>query len=128
MNIAGSEIHTSTNARDLGVTLDRCLTMSTHVSNVWKSVSYALIGNIRQYLDQLGTEKLIHAFAKLDYCNSLLYGLPDKRSSNSNVFRTQPPDLSQKLGKWNTSHQFSVTGYLCINVSSLRFFFLPTRF
>jgi len=84
-NIAGFEIKTSVNARDIGVTLDQCLTMSTHVSNLCKSASFALkrIGNIRQYLDQLSTEKLVHAFvsSKLDYCNSLLYGLPDKEIS-----------------------------------------------
>ena len=65
--------------------LDQCLTMSTHVSNLCKSASFALkrIGNIRQYLDQPSTEKLVHTFvsSKLDYCNSLLYGLPDKEIS-----------------------------------------------
>ena len=51
VKIAGSEIKTSVNARDLGVTLDQCLTMSTRVSNLWRSASFALkrIGNIRQY-------------------------------------------------------------------------------
>jgi len=82
VKIAGSEMKTSANARDLGVTLDQCLTMSTHVSSLCKSASFVLkrIGNIRQYLDQPSTEKLVHAFmsSKLDYCNSLLYGLPDK--------------------------------------------------
>ena len=36
------------------------------------------IGQIRKYLDMYATEKLVHAFitSKLDYCNSLLYGLP----------------------------------------------------
>ncbi|XP_078361189.1 uncharacterized protein LOC144645475 [Oculina patagonica] len=33
VNIAGSEIKTSVNARNLGVTLDQCLTMSTHCCN-----------------------------------------------------------------------------------------------
>ena len=63
MNIAGSEIKTNVNARDLAVTLDQCLTMSTHASNLCKSASFALnrIGNICQYLVQPGTEKLIHA-------------------------------------------------------------------
>ena len=50
MNIAGSETETSTNARDLVVTLDRYLTMSTHVDNLCKYASYTLksIGTIRQ--------------------------------------------------------------------------------
>ena len=59
LNIAGSENKTSVNARDLGVTLDQYLTMSTHISNLCKSASFALkrIGNIHQYLDQPTTEK-----------------------------------------------------------------------
>ena len=36
------------------------------------------IGKIRKYLDEGSTETLVHAFvsSRLDYCNSLLYGLP----------------------------------------------------
>lgn len=64
-NISGSEINTSINARDVGLTLDRCLTISTHVSNLCnKFAADALkrIGNIWPYLDQSSTEKLIHTF------------------------------------------------------------------
>jgi len=100
VNIAGSEIKTSVNARDLGVTLDQCLTMSTHVSNLCKSASFALkrIGNIRQYLDQPSTEKLVHAFvsSKLDYCNSLLYGLPDKEISKIQHIQNSAAQLVTK--------------------------------
>ena len=42
VNIAGSAIKTSVNARDLGVTLDQSLMMSTHVSDLCKSASFAL--------------------------------------------------------------------------------------
>ena len=41
VNIAGSEIKTSVNARGLGVILNQCLTMSTHVSIFCKSASFA---------------------------------------------------------------------------------------
>ena len=60
----------SVNERDLGVTLDQCLAVSAHVSNLCKSASFALkhIRNIRQYIDQPTVGKLIHAFesSKLD--------------------------------------------------------------
>ena len=56
--------------------------MSLHVNKLCQTASYALraIGQIRKYLDRSSAEKLVHAFvtSRLDYCNSLLYGLPDK--------------------------------------------------
>ena len=92
MNIVGFQIMTRVNARDLG-DLDTCLSMSTHIRNFCKSASSALkrTGNIRQYLEQPDAEKLIHAFvsSNLAYCNSFLYGLPDKEISNFNLLRTQ---------------------------------------
>ena len=65
--------------RNLGVHFDELSSMSSHVSKVCKSASYALyrIGKIRQLLDPNSTERLVHAFvtSHLDYCNSLLYGI-----------------------------------------------------
>ena len=55
--------------------------MSPHVNSICKSASFALwkIGKIRKLLDSHSTEKLVHAFitSRLDYCNSLLFGLPN---------------------------------------------------
>ena len=60
--------------------MDSTGTMSAHVSNLCRAASFALwkINKIRNLLDQSSTEKLIHAFitSRLDYCNSLLFGLP----------------------------------------------------
>ena len=38
------------------------------------------IGALRNYVDKLSMERLVHAFisTRLDYCNALLYGLPDR--------------------------------------------------
>ncbi|KAL9978237.1 hypothetical protein ACROYT_G015732 [Oculina patagonica] len=67
-------------ARNLGSVLDRHLTMTSHVNNICRHASLALrnIGRVRKYISQSSTERLVHAFitSKLDYCNSLLYGLP----------------------------------------------------
>ena len=74
-------VHSLTEVRDLGVMLDASGTMSAHVTKLCKSASYALwrIGKIRNLLDRNSTEKLFHAFvtSKFDYCNSLLFGLPE---------------------------------------------------
>ena len=56
------------------------LTMTSHVNSICRSASLAFrnIGRVRKYLSQSSTERLVHAFitSKLDYCNSLMYGLP----------------------------------------------------
>ena len=64
------------------MTLDSCLTLNKHVSVVCSAASLHIrnIGKIRHLLTQSITEKLVHAFitARLDYCNSILYGLPKR--------------------------------------------------
>ena len=82
INIGDTSISPSKTVRDLDVILDNNLTMTSHVNNVCRSASYAIyrIGKLRRYLDAENTEKLVHAFitSRLDNCNSILYGLPDK--------------------------------------------------
>ena len=55
--------------------------ISAHVSKVCGSAFYYLynIRHIRKYLSRETTETLVHAFitSRLDYCNSLLYGVPE---------------------------------------------------
>ena len=66
--------------RNLGVTFDKNLCMDTHITNICKCAFLAIrdIGKIRRYLDKSTTERLVHAFisSRLDYCNSILLGLP----------------------------------------------------
>ena len=68
-------------ARNLGVQLDKNLTMKAQVNNVCKTSSFALhkIGKIRQFLTKEATKQLVHALviSRIDFCNSLLYSLPD---------------------------------------------------
>ena len=56
--------------------------MQSHVNKTCKAGYYYLhnLSRIRKYLDKKTTECLVHAFitSRLDYCNSLLYGLPDR--------------------------------------------------
>ena len=70
---------------NLGAMFDKHLTMSCHINKICRSASLALrnIGRVRKYLNQQSTERLVHAFitSRLDYCNSLLYGLPAKENN-----------------------------------------------
>ena len=67
--------------KNLGPWFDSHMDMATHITKTCGSAFFYLynIRHIRKYLTSECTEKLIHAFitSRLDYCNSLLYGVPD---------------------------------------------------
>ena len=68
-------------AKILGSWFDSHMDMATHITKTCGSAFFYLynIRHIRKCLTSECTEKLIHAFitSRLDYCNSLLYGVPD---------------------------------------------------
>ena len=73
-------IEPTNKARNIGVIFDNTVTMSFHINNVVKGALYHLrnIAKIRKYINVTTAEVLVHAFvnSKLDFCNSLLHGLP----------------------------------------------------
>ena len=80
ITIGDSIVDISSTIKSLGVTFDKTLDMKTNVRSIVQAASLAIfkIGRLRKYLDTKSVERLIHAFvsSRLDYCNSLLYGLP----------------------------------------------------
>jgi len=80
VTVCNELVTSSSDARNLGVQFDNCLSMTSHVTTVCQSAFFHLrnISRIRKYLTQDAAKTVVHAFvtAKLDYCNSLLYGLP----------------------------------------------------
>ena len=83
ITVGNSVIKPSVNARNLGVQLDTHLNMEYHITNTCKS-AYHMIYNlrrIRKFLDKDSTKTIVHACitSKLDYCNGLLYGIPDSQ-------------------------------------------------
>ena len=68
-------------AKNLGSSFVSHMDMATHITRTHGSPFFYLynIRLIRRYLTSECTEKLIHAFitSRLDYSNSLLYGVPD---------------------------------------------------
>ncbi len=68
-------------AGNLGVTFDSGMTMQPHINKVCKSGFYHLrnISRIRKCLTKPACVTLVHAFisSRLDYCNSLLDGIPE---------------------------------------------------
>ena len=70
----------SSAARNIGVLYDTSMSLEHHVTAVCKAGFYPLrnITRIRKYISRYTAEILVHAFitSRLDFCNSLLYGLP----------------------------------------------------
>ena len=81
ITIGTESVEVSKVARNIGVLIDDNLSMIDHVSSVSCACYYQLhkISKIRQYLSEEAASNLVRSLvlSKLDYCNSLLYGLPD---------------------------------------------------
>ena len=80
VRVGGETIQPSSSVRNLGVILDPSADMEDHIKKICKTCHFHLtnISKIRTYLDLEFTEAIIHAFVttNLDYCNSIIYGLP----------------------------------------------------
>ena len=88
LSVADSQITLSCEVRNLGTWFDSKMSMLSHINKTCSSAFYYLYNmrRIRKYLSRSGTESLVHAFitSRIDYCNSLLYGLP-----NSHIMKLQ---------------------------------------
>ena len=78
----GFTIASRTTVRNLGVIFDQDISFNSHMKQISKNAFFHLrnIAKIRHILSQKDAEKLVHAFvtSRLDYCNSLLSGCPNK--------------------------------------------------
>ena len=107
--VGNSDIHPVPTARNLGSWFDSRLSMSKHITKICTSSFFYLnkIRRIRNYLSQTSTETLIYTFvsSRLNYCNSLLYGLPDsllnKLQSVQNAWAMNTNFATQRLLLWS---------------------------
>jgi hypothetical protein len=81
LSFQGHSLSPSASVRNLGVIFDSDLTLKPHISNICKT-SFLYIRQLRRIrpLLDLNTAKILASsltISKLDYCNSLLFGLPD---------------------------------------------------
>ena len=80
ITVGESVVNTKLVVRNLGTWFDSQLSMSTHISKLCSSAFFHLhnISRIRKFLRLMETKSFVHAFvtSRVDYCNSLLYGLP----------------------------------------------------
>ena len=81
VEVGNANIAPHSPVKNLGVWFDSNLSMVDHITKTSSAAFYHLynIRRIRKYLTKECTETLIHAFisSRLDYCNSLLFGVPE---------------------------------------------------
>ena len=90
----------------LGVVLDSHLSMEEQVNSICRRAYFHLrsIGLIQKHLDLQTTKILVLAFvaSTLDYCNSLLIGLPTKLLKKLQLVQNASARLIFRLRKTNT--------------------------
>ena len=83
MSISGCDIPFSQSVRNLGFYLDETLSMDAHIKYLCRILFCQLrrIGKIRSFLSTDAANKLAVSLilSRLDYCNSLLAGIPDNK-------------------------------------------------
>ena len=85
--------------RDIRVVFDHHIMMHENITNTCASCYFHLrnVSSIRDSLTDEATIQLVHAFlsSQIDYCNSLLYGIPQYTSKSCNVCQTWLPVSSR---------------------------------
>ena len=81
VSIGNNEVKLVRVVKNLGVLMDSGLTMKDQILNTVKVCNYHIrnIAFIRKYLDEDTLSMVVcnHVISRLDYCNSLYYGLPN---------------------------------------------------
>ena len=80
VKVGDVSISAASKIRNLGVIMDKHLSMDDHISHILKTAFLKIreISYYRRFLTTSTSKTLIHAYvtSRLDYCNGLLYGLP----------------------------------------------------
>ena len=80
LTVGTSSIEPSSSVRNLGTTFDTNLSLDKQIASTCKSSFYYLYNmrKIRKFISPNSCATLVNAFktCRIDYCNSLYYGLP----------------------------------------------------
>ena len=138
LTIGNVTIPFSEHVRNLGVFLDSNLSFDIHINNVCKALYIQIrrLHQIRPYITSTAANKLAVSFilSRLDYCNSLLAGLPDNKlqkfqkiqnSAARVVLRKSKKEHTKELLK--TLHWLPVKARVVFKISSLCYQCLHTE-
>jgi hypothetical protein len=103
VSIDGVSITSSETVKNLGVYLDRTLSMEKHVSSVSKNCYFHLrnIGHIRRLLNKDATRSLVQNLvtSRLDYCNVLLCSATDSTVKRLQLVQNTAARIITKTGR-----------------------------
>ena len=106
LNLSGATILFQPSVKYLGVKLDQTLSMHDQISSVCRACLFELrrIASIRPFLSKEAVLKLVVAtvLSRLDYCNSVLIGLPEDQILR--LQRVQNSAARLVLGKKKRDH------------------------
>jgi len=105
LTVGNANIPTSTSAKNLGVIFDSKMDMDKHIKSVCKASNFHLrnIGSIRNILTDSSASQLVHAMisSRLDYCNSLLNGLPDTKTQRLQRVQNNAARMVARIKKFD---------------------------
>ena len=105
VRVGDMQVSPSSKVQDLGVVFDQYLTFHDHISGICKSTHFHLrgIGRIRNLLTFDATAQLIHALitSRLDFCNSILYNLPNKQIERLQRIQNQAARMLKRIPRRN---------------------------
>ena len=127
--MGNNRISPSPCVRNLGSWFDSNLSMTDHINKACNAAFYHLhnLRRIKKYLSRDSLITLVHAFitSRLDYCNGLLFDLPNVQIAKLQVYKMQQQDLFLALESFLTLHRrfMSCTGCRFLCVLTIRFYF-----
>jgi hypothetical protein len=100
LNLGGHDIPASPYIRNLGVIFDHSITMAKHITNLSRSINWQLrnLNRIRKHLDTETSHNIVRTLilSRLDYCNSLMYGIDKKHLNRLQVLQNKAARLILK--------------------------------
>ena len=105
ITVGDNRISPSPCVKNLGSWFDSNLSMTDHINKACNAAFYHLhnLRRIKKYLSRDSLITLVHAFitSRLDYCNSLLFGLPKAQIAKLQRVQNAPARLILGIGKFS---------------------------
>ena len=105
VTVGRETVSPSDSARNLGVYFDKSMNMDRHISHICQTAYFQLrkVAAIRPFLTHAAAETLIHSLitSRLDFCNSLLAGLPSSSLNRLQAVQNAAARLLMKKKKFD---------------------------